>query len=290
VKVNEYPPNLLSSIAGFPVNGGQVRSISVNPKDNSHIIVANEFGGLWKTVDRGSSWFHIDSLSTLFVVDIAYADDGNTVYATLTRDNAVINGGGIWVSRDGGDTWSKPVTSNPPKHEKVPDRSSAYGIGCVRGKPGAVFVGTDYGIAMSLDYGRTWSHEMMGRIDSVAAAGDNGIAVGSNTFNLKEKSGPWKRTVPGYFYDPNYKAIDFFPSDNDKALLLSTYYGSCTLLLYEFDSHLSTRIPIPKIPFGSPSVYSRFVRISKSVALEGGIDIWVGTSTGLIIEKFTDNV
>ena len=61
-------------------------------------------------------------------MDVAYAADGETVVATLARDNGSENGGGIWISRNAGTSWSRPSTWNPPKHKGVADRISPYGI------------------------------------------------------------------------------------------------------------------------------------------------------------------
>jgi hypothetical protein len=68
--VSESPPYLLPSFGGIPLDGGRVQSISVNPRNTDHIIVANQFGGLWKTKDGGDHWFHLDNLSMVFGVSL----------------------------------------------------------------------------------------------------------------------------------------------------------------------------------------------------------------------------
>src|ERR1044071_4680257 len=128
MKLNEYPPELVSSIAGYQLNGGKVNSISVNPKNKNDVIVVTEYGGLWKTDNGGGRWMHLDNLPAVRAIDVGYADDGRTVIATLERDNSVNNGGGIWISSDGGQNWSRPNTAIPPKNERIPLRISAYGI------------------------------------------------------------------------------------------------------------------------------------------------------------------
>ena len=102
------------------IGGGRVHSISVHPTKPGHIIVANQFCGLWKTEDGGSTWFHLDGLLTVFVRDVTYTPDGKTVIATLERDNQVNNGGGIWVSRDEGESWNRPSSGDPHYHSKLP--------------------------------------------------------------------------------------------------------------------------------------------------------------------------
>jgi hypothetical protein len=84
----------------------------VNPTNKDYVIIATEFGGLWKTYSGGSAWFHVDSLPSVFVTDVEFGSDGKTVIATVFRDNRTVNGGGIYVSRNQGDTWLRPPTAS----------------------------------------------------------------------------------------------------------------------------------------------------------------------------------
>src|SRR5215203_3304412 len=120
--IREFPPNLLLPNAERR-GGGRVQSITIHPTKLSHIIVANQFCGLWKTEDGGWHWFHLDGLLTVLVRDVAYAPDGKTVIATLERDNQRNNGGGIWISRDEGRSWERPYSGDPHSHPKLPYKS-----------------------------------------------------------------------------------------------------------------------------------------------------------------------
>jgi len=163
VRIGVLPPLLRDNL----INGGRVQSIVANPINNDHIIVANAFGGLWKTENRGANWYHINDLLTVSARDVAYSPDGRTVIATAARDNHVPNTGGIWVSHDEGRSWSRPITGDPhsdvtlPGLARIPDRLSAYGISYSPDDPNRVYVGTDYGVAISTDNGDTWSHKML---------------------------------------------------------------------------------------------------------------------------------
>jgi photosystem II stability/assembly factor-like uncharacterized protein len=123
-EINEFPPRLTSPF----IDGGRVQSIAAHPTNPNHIIFATQFGGLWKTEDGGTSWFHLAGLETVFAVDVGYAPDGATVIATLARDNAIDNGGGIWRSADAGFTWTKPATANPPVNARTPNRISGHAL------------------------------------------------------------------------------------------------------------------------------------------------------------------
>ena len=85
-----------------PAERGAYAGNNGRSNDSDKVIIATQFGGMWKTSDGGENWRHVRSLQAVFVKDVQYAPDGNTVLATLDRDNQSTNGGGIYVSRDAG--------------------------------------------------------------------------------------------------------------------------------------------------------------------------------------------
>jgi hypothetical protein len=311
---SEFPPYLLPSFGGIPLDGGRVQSISVNPRNNNHIIVANQFGGLWKTEDGGDTWIHLDNLSTLFAVDVAYGADGKTVIATLARDNRVENGGGIWVSRDGGINWSKPITGIPPKHERIPDRISAYGISYAPDNPQKVYVGTDYGVATSKNNGDTWSHEMIevgtapspgignnSMLSILALPKDKVIALNRLSVFFKDGANPWKYLPPAWyniFYGKDnisFKNIDVSPIDDNKVFI---YDGGSALYFFDlartYDKYSSIwDYAIEVVPYSrvlADNIAASFVRVSKSSAGEGAVDIWVGAGVNLLKSTWNGDI
>ena len=122
--VNEFPPNLPAKFGDFPLNAGRVESIAANPRNNNEIFISTQFGGLWKSTNRGFSWTHLNSFNTVFTKDIAFSQDGETLIATRVRDSGLRHTGGIWISRN----------------------------------KGVTYVGTDYGLAVSDDLGQNWNH------------------------------------------------------------------------------------------------------------------------------------
>jgi hypothetical protein len=148
VSVAPMPPNIS--------NGGRAVAVTVNPNNSQHIIVASESGGLFKSVDGGASWFHLNNLPMFRLTDVRYAPgDANVVIATGWSDSHVTNQGGIWRSADGGTTWSKPADSNPPAGLICPAWASAWGI-AFEPSSNRVYVGTDCGLSISANLGATW--------------------------------------------------------------------------------------------------------------------------------------
>ena len=62
-------------------------------------------GGIWKTVDGGKTWKHVNSLGSTAVA--LNPTDPNIVYS-CTEDN------GVYVSCDAGETWNR--LKNLPPH------------------------------------------------------------------------------------------------------------------------------------------------------------------------------
>jgi hypothetical protein len=285
-RIREFPPQLPPRFTDVPLSGGRVNSITVKPNDSSHMIVSTEIGGLWKTEDGGASWFHLDNLMAVFTADVSYAGE-HTVIAALNRDNRRENGGGIWLSRDGGGLWSKPRTADPPSSPRTPERGDAYGISAAPDNPNKIYVGTDYGIAVSDDNGGTWAHHMLENTSPIdddrlqnavlsvlALPGNQALALcRTGVYRTNNGGSVWTLIRPGYF-DSGVKNIDASPFDSDKVFILQDYFN---LWLYEMSSNRWTRIAVPGGGSRGP-----FVRVSKSVAGPGAIDIWVGAGVYLL--------
>src|SRR5437773_6520250 len=117
--LRQIPPKMPEAGEGVmanAANGGRVQSIAVNPANRDNAIIAMQIGGMWKTYNAGQAWFRIYTLPAVYVTDVKYGADGNTVVATVFRDNRTQSGGGggIYVSRSNGDFWTRPATGIVP--------------------------------------------------------------------------------------------------------------------------------------------------------------------------------
>jgi hypothetical protein len=280
VSVSEFPPTVLPSFIGIPLDGGRVQSISVNPGQPRRILVANEFGGIWASNDRGGNWSHVYSLDAVSVIDVAWSPDGDHVIATLGRDTSVANGGGIWVSSTGTYSWSKPASADPPANARVPARMSAYGISWATDAAGRVYVGTDFGVAISSDYGATWIHRMLettSPVDgdklqnaavSILALPANRVIALSRTGAYRSDDGGdhWRRIRAGNL-GAGFKSIDLNPLDPDKVFVIQDYSN---LHLYEVGADRWSSV---RLPGGDGR--GQFVRVSRS-ATPSAFDVWYG--------------
>jgi photosystem II stability/assembly factor-like uncharacterized protein len=226
-------------------NGGRAVAVTIDPTNNNNVWVASATGGLYNSRDGGAHWTHVDQLPEFGFSDVMFApSDPNTIIATCIEDTRKSNGGGIWLSTDAGASWMQPPGSRlyePRTGKKQPlitKRYSAYGISFMPFTQ-RVFVGTDYGLAVSDDLGRHWQYiqpsgntpEQFDRVYSVLAqrsgrvivSGENGIFTSNNGKN------GWTPDAGGYVNDayaknslaslPGNEDILFFTGDKDIELM-----------------------------------------------------------------------
>ena len=283
MRLREFPPALPPGVFGYPLNGGRVISITIHPTEESRIVVATEFGGLWRTDDGGARWRPIPSLRALWARDVSYDNEGERLVATVLRDNAVTNGGGIWMTRDDGRPWTRSPSSVPPADPRVPARGSAYGIS-FSPDDGSLYVGTDYGVAFSRDGGATWTHRMVESTSPVAwhllqNAACSVLALPEGRVIALTRTGVYRSDDAGESWIPirsgdfafqgSHNNIDVSPIDDDKVFILESY---TRLWLYEVDAGLWTPLPLPDGTSRGP-----FVHAARSHTAGDRIDLWVGT-------------
>jgi photosystem II stability/assembly factor-like uncharacterized protein len=88
---------------------GRVIFVATNPTNAQHWLVAADGGGIWKTLDAGTTWTATtDAQVALHATAIAFAPGTpSVVYATVSEDGS----GGLLQSTDGGSTWTLRATS-----------------------------------------------------------------------------------------------------------------------------------------------------------------------------------
>ena len=96
-------------------SGGRVNGMAGDPMSPNNLYAASEWGGLFKSIDRGQTWIHLDGHVPTATWDVEVDPrNSNRVYAASFYDGRVASRAGINVSTDGGATWTHPATATPP--------------------------------------------------------------------------------------------------------------------------------------------------------------------------------
>ncbi len=136
--------------------GGRIRSILIHPSNVNVMWIGGVDGGVWKTLNGGTSWFPLnDFMANLAVVSLVMdPTDPNTIYAGTGEgaSNAdAVRGAGIFKTTDGGSTWTQLASTA---------NSSFYYVNRLSICPTnhlILLAATGTGIWRSTDGGSTWS-------------------------------------------------------------------------------------------------------------------------------------
>ncbi len=142
--------------------GGRTRALLIDPNDPRVLYAAGVSGGIWMTIDGGSSWRPLaDFLPNIDVASMAmdpsdsrvlYAGTGEGHFREIVRGTGLpLRGAGVFKSVDGGQTWRRLENTATADFQwvnrlRVSPRDSRR-----------VYAATRSGVWRSLDGGETWS-------------------------------------------------------------------------------------------------------------------------------------
>jgi photosystem II stability/assembly factor-like uncharacterized protein len=213
---------------------GRVSAIAVDPTNSDHVLVGSAAGGIWETVDGGTSWTaRTDDQPTLAVGALTFdPSDASTVYAgTGEGDSEYFHlGQGILVSKDGGTTWT------------IAARNVFAGIGFYRllvdPRDGQrLIAATTGGAAVSADGGAGWSmlHRGVTWDVSLAYHGDEAeilLAAADGLFSGPGQGALTSVQLPGLGtldQDRERMAVAHVPSDPAQAFVFAAFQGQALL-------------------------------------------------------------
>jgi hypothetical protein len=130
--------------------GGRAVAVTVSPTNTNVAVAASFSGGLFRSIDGGNTWRHLDSFAPNRLSDVQFNPvNPSELVASVLNDSHTSSFVGVWMSRDGGNTWTQaqlPPCNNP-----------AFGRRISFGPAPNIFVGTDCGLAASHNDGVTWN-------------------------------------------------------------------------------------------------------------------------------------
>lgn len=142
--------------------GGRMRTLTIDPQNPSRMYAGGVSGGVWRTDDAGASWRPVgDALANLAINAMAmsprdpriiYVGTGEGYFRETVRHTGLpLRGAGVFVTTDGGGTWSHLASTASADFHYVNDLVISPNDDRV------LYAATRTGVWRSRDRGLTWS-------------------------------------------------------------------------------------------------------------------------------------
>jgi len=186
----------MHAVSWFPFgpDGGSARSIAADPRDHAHLYLGAANGWVYESHDEGNQWVRLARIGNRddLVIDHILVDPLNTkhlVVGAWVLTDLNHPDGGLFISNDGGVTWSSQEEMRGQSIRALTAAPSDAKI---------LVAGTLEGVFRSADSGAHWerispkdSHEIH-EIESLAVDPLNPDIIYAGTWHL-----PWKTTDGG---------------------------------------------------------------------------------------------
>ncbi len=180
------------AVSWFPFgpDGGDARSLAVDPHDHAHLYLGTATGWIYESRNEGEQWKRLTRLSNRddLVLDNIVVDKADPKHMLVGAWVVDRSDGGLFVSKDGGVTWTNQETMRGQSIRSLAQASS---------DPKVWIAGTLKGVRRSEDNGEHWQpispegsteiHE----VESVAIDPGDPQIIYAGTWHL-----PWK-TIDG---------------------------------------------------------------------------------------------
>ncbi len=133
---------------------GNITTIAESKFDENTIYAGTDDGLIQITNDGGNTWAKVDNITgvperTYVNHIITSQHDKNVAYVTFNHHRYGDFHPYVYKTEDGGKTW-KPITNN------LPERGTSYTIAEDHVNKNLLFVGTEFGLFVSIDGGAKW--------------------------------------------------------------------------------------------------------------------------------------
>jgi photosystem II stability/assembly factor-like uncharacterized protein len=148
---------------GPAFTSGRVVDIAVEPNNNARYFVAAASGGVWKTVNNGTTWTPVFDREGSYSIGVVVLDPRNplTVWVGTGENNSqrsVSYGNGVYRSDDGGKTWRNVGLKASERIGRIAidpkDSKTVY----VAAQGPLWGPGGDRGLFKTTDGGKTWKN------------------------------------------------------------------------------------------------------------------------------------
>jgi photosystem II stability/assembly factor-like uncharacterized protein len=215
MQTNSIVKNVPFSNIGPTIMSGRVTDLAVNPDNPAEFYVAYASGGLWHTVNNGTSFTPVlDSSNTQNVGDIAVNWATRTIWVGTGENNSSRSsyaGIGILRSDDNGKTWTHMGLGDSQHIGRIlinPDNPDELVVGVT----GHLYTPNDErGIYKTTDGGKTWQRKLF-------------VSNSSGIIDLQHAPGNFN-TLFASSWDKDRKAWNFRGNGPESAIYKSTDAG-----------------------------------------------------------------
>src|SRR5438309_10183219 len=153
---------------GPAFTSGRVIGFAVDPNNSARYFVASASGGVWKTVNNGTTWTPVFDREGSYSIGAIVLDPKNplTVWVGTGENNSqrsVSYGNGLYRSDDGGKTWKNVGLKTSEHIGRIAidpkDSNTVY----VAAQGPLWGPGGDRGLYKTTDGGKTWKNIQIGR-------------------------------------------------------------------------------------------------------------------------------
>src|SRR6202140_5273689 len=148
---------------GSAFTSGRVLGFAVDPNNPARYFVAAASGGVWKTINNGTTWTPVFDSEGSFSIGAIALDPRNplTVWVGTGENNSqrsVSYGNGLYVSEDGGKTWKNVGLKTSEHIGRIAIDPKDSNIVYVAAQGPLWGPGGDRGLFKTTDNGKTWKN------------------------------------------------------------------------------------------------------------------------------------
>ncbi len=160
---------------GPAVTSGRISDFAVNPTNNNEYYVATASGGVWKTINAGTTYEPIFDSQGSYSIGCVIIDPNNTNVGWVgsgenNNQRSVAYGDGVYRSEDGGATWKNMGLKTSEHIGRIivdPNNSNVIWVAAV----GPLWKeGGERGVYKTTDGGKTWNQVL--KIDDHTGVND----------------------------------------------------------------------------------------------------------------------